>query len=291
MATLLPNLSITLSQRRWACVLDPSLVLSQYGVLLVQSLGAALDLWVARELWHILDNPGFYCQQPDLVVSQTKPGQPPGREPIAQQIAQQKRMQVLKNWELVRAETSPTHLNLFWIGDRPAESFLPDGTHPQLIERWEVLAKLLEERSQQPFSIHDTLVSAFRDTAALAAVLGSAFILTYQPSGETANEPPEICQMLEQWDIPCRQIDSRDAIAVLEREHLLQLVIATGLSKFLWAGLHLVVLHLVVPSAFTSYCNTQYPWTPHSFSQESNPETSPHTTNVWEGAQGFWYRL
>ncbi len=288
MTTLSPNLSITLSQRRWACVLDPSLFLSQYGLLLVQSLGETLELWIARELWHILDNPDFYCKQPKFAMPQTELEQS-----LERQIATHRnRMQMLKNWETVRAKTPLTHLKLFWMGDRPGESFLPDSTDPQLIEHWEALAQSLDERSLQQSLPSNLLTPSFRDTAALAAVLGSAFILTYQPAGdgEQINNPPEICLVLEQWGIPCKQITPLDTIAVMERDNLLQLIISTGLSKFLWAGLHLVVLHLVVPSAFTSYCKNSHPWQNHVLSEQSDP-ASPCFTNVWEGAQGFWYRL
>jgi hypothetical protein len=287
MTILAPNLSITLNQRRWACVLDPSLILSPYGVLLVQSLGEVLELWIARELWHILDNPSFYLTQPEWVMPQTELG----LSPELQTVAQQKRLQVLKRWELLRVQTPPGALNLFWIGDRSADSFLPNGTEPQFIQSWEILARSLDRRLQEQSTSGNMMASAFRDTAALAAVLGSAFILTYQPLGESGkvNTPPEICQVLEQWGIPCRQIDSLDAIAVMERENLLPLMISTGFSKFLWAGLHLIVLHLFVPSAFTTGCKTQRSWVPPSWDDEEIPEAC--LLDCWEGAKGFWYRL
>lgn len=288
MAALSPNRSITPSQQRWACVLDPSLFLSHYGLLLVQSLGETLELWVARELWHILDNPDFYLQQPESIFPHAMLEQ----SPETQAIPHQQVIQMLKNWESVRAETHPASLNLFWIGDRPGESFCPNGTDPQLMERWEALACSLDRQLSQQSMTSDMLAAAVRDTAALAVALGSAFILTYQPTDdhERINPSPEICLVLEQWGIPCQQIDPLDAIAVMERENLLQLMISTGLSKFLWAGLHLVVLHLVVPSAFTSYRKALHPWKIHAFSEESDP-ASPCFANVWEGAQGFWYRL
>jgi hypothetical protein len=123
--------------------------------------------------------------------------------------------------------------------------------------------------------------------------LGSAFILTYQPAESHAspNPPPAICLVLEKWGIPCQQIDPLDAIATLERANLLQLIISTGFSKFLWAGLQLVVLHLVVPSAITYYCKAQHLWMTPSLSQERDPAALPCVPNVWEGAQGFWYRV
>jgi hypothetical protein len=42
-ATLLPDFSINLNQRRWSCVLDPNLALSDYGLLLVKQLGRFLE--------------------------------------------------------------------------------------------------------------------------------------------------------------------------------------------------------------------------------------------------------
>jgi hypothetical protein len=291
MAIPLLRLSIALNQRRWSCVLDPSLFLSQYGLALVQMLGDVLELWITRELWHILDNPSFYLTQPNLVAPQAPVSQAKLKSASdLLSVVQQQRIQVFRGWERFRAETPASHLNLFWVGDRPSESFLPDGTNAHLMEHWEMLARALEERSVHPVVSHDVLASALRDTAALAAVLGSAFILTCQQF-EEANEPPEICQILEQWEVPCRQIDPHDAIAELERENLHQLIISTGFSKFLWAGLHLVVLHLVVPSAFTFQSNTRQLWATHSVSQESDLESLPSITNMWEGAQGFWYCL
>lgn len=288
MVILSPNLSITLSQQRLACVLDPGLVLSHYGLMLVQSLGEVLELWIARELWHILDNFSFYLTQPEWSLSQ------PELEQLSlehQTVAQQKRLQVLKSWELLRLGTPANQLNLFWIGDRLADSFLPNGTDPHLIEHWEVLARSLDRRSLEQCPSSPIMVSAVRDTIALAAVLGSAFILTYQPSnnGEKVDEPPGVCQLLGQWGIPCQQMDALDSIVVMERENLLQLMISTGLSKLLWAGLHLIVLHLFVPSAFSPGSTTQLSCKTPAFIQEESLE--PGLYDCWEEAKGFWYRL
>ena len=42
--------------RNAEAVLDTYLALSTYGLLLAQRLSSELDLWLVRELWHILDN-------------------------------------------------------------------------------------------------------------------------------------------------------------------------------------------------------------------------------------------
>lgn len=287
MTTPAPTLSITLSPRRWACVLDPSLVLSPYGVLFVQALGKVLELWIARELWHILDNPSFYLTQPEWAMTQTEPA----LSPVLQMMAQQHWVQILRSWELLRGQTPLGDLNLFWIGDRPADSFLPTGTGSAMIQSWEVLARSLDQRLPDKSNSCSTLTSAFRDTAALAAVLGSALILAYQPIEENdkMHESPEICQTLAQWGIPCQQIDQLDTIAIMERENLLSFMVSTGFSKFLWAGLHLIVLHLVVPSAWATVYKTQLSPVSLSLNDEEIPEAC--LLDCWQGAKGFWYRL
>jgi hypothetical protein len=285
MDTLSPHGSNPSNQHRSSCVIDPNLLLSPYGLFLVRCLGDLLELWVARELWHILENPEFYCKQGQIVIPQQELEQPPE----SRRVAEQQRIEMLKHWERVRSETPPAQLKLFWLGDRPGESYIPNGTDPQMMERWEAIAQSLDDRSPQS-SRNTGLTVAYRDTAALAAALGSAFILTYQLSDDLNNpSPPELCLILEQWGIPCHRIDPLDAIADLERENLLQLIVATGLSKLLWAGLRLAILHLVVPSTITT-CGKRLPrWTIHTLPENSVPE--PPILNLWEGAQGFWYPL
>jgi hypothetical protein len=285
MATLLPNSLITLSQRRRTCVLDPSLFLSHYGLLVVKSLGEVLELWIARELWHMLDNPSFYLTQSAWNTPQLEWE----RSPESQPIAQQKRSQALRHWELLRSQTPPTDLHLFWIGDRPTESFLPPNTDPHLIQHWETLAQSLEHRTQNPSTTSPILTAALRDTAALAAIVEPAFILCHQPPNTPANTPPEICQILEQWQIPCQQIDPMDTITTQEREQLLQIIIAAGLAKLLWSGLNLIVLHLFVPHAFMINYKTQS----SSANLYCSPEekSAAHLWDYWEGTQGFWYKL
>jgi hypothetical protein len=73
MAAMFPDLSVTISQRRWACVLDPTLTLSRFGLLLVKRLGEVMELWVVRELWHVLDNTQYYLQQPASLLADRTP--------------------------------------------------------------------------------------------------------------------------------------------------------------------------------------------------------------------------
>ncbi len=288
MTTLSHHISLNLNQQRLTCILDPSLALSCYGLPLAKNLSNFLELWVVREFWQILENIHFYKQHPESlqlkIAVETKP--------TVQAANQQELIQALQDWELVRIATVPTKLNLFWIGDKPSESFLPKNADPQLISHWELLARSLDNQLDQHSINHNTLTSAFRDTAALAATLKSAIILTHQPSvKQDQHLPPDICKVLESWGIPCKQIDFDDPIAAIERENLLHLIIQAGLSKFLWAGLNLAVLHLVVPSASHFRFDTKEIQEPQSPGREGYTEKSVLTPNLWQGARGFWYQL
>jgi hypothetical protein len=137
----------------------------------------------------------------------------------------------------------------------------------------------------------EPLTSAFRDAAALAASLGSAFILTYRsPEDLARNLPPTICSSLMSWGVDCQEVEGEDAIASLERDHLRQLLIQAGLAKFLWTGLHLAVLHLVVPNA--TAISPPADWGEEfSLSEWESWQELPEEGNFWEVARGFWYDI
>ena len=275
MTIVSPHISVNLNQHYSTCILDPNLALSPYGLPVTKNLSKFLELWIAREFWRIIDNTNYYQQYPESLQLKTAVLKKNPEELI----------QTLKNWQSLRIATVPTNLNLFWIGDNKSESFLPSNADPQLIYHWESLAYSLDHQLEQHSVTQTTITSAFRDTVALAATLKSAFILTYQsPTKQNKNLSPDICTALESWGISCQQIDSNDSIAAIERENLLHLIIQAGLSKFLWAGLNLVVLHLVVPSASKIQQN-------QSSNIQSDIEESSLSPNLWEGARGFWYQL
>ncbi|MDF5708725.1 MAG: hypothetical protein PUP90_13950 [Nostoc sp. S4] len=65
---LLLKSSSRLCQAQMICIIDPALALSVHGVPLIQQLGEVMELWVVRELWHILDNSNFYLHHPELIT-------------------------------------------------------------------------------------------------------------------------------------------------------------------------------------------------------------------------------
>jgi hypothetical protein len=166
----------TYSQPR-RCVIDPSLILSHYGSLIVENLGKEVELWIGREMWNILKNIDFYLQRPDLIIPQNR---------IYEQISTSE-FQVLdevfwslREWNRVRQNTDLARLGLFWLGDSLQESFLPANRTIEVFKHWEGLAHSLDNYISQPQSPENVLTSAVRDTVALSVCLGSASILTYQ---------------------------------------------------------------------------------------------------------------
>jgi hypothetical protein len=285
MTALFPNLSVTFSQRRWACVLDPTLALSEYGLPLVKQLGEVLDLWVVREFWHILDN-AYFWQQPALTNYEEKKAGTAVQPKLSRQA-----FCTLKEWERLRLETDLGSLNLFWIGDGIGESFLPKNTDTTVVGRWEMLARSLETQLNGQQDPPEPIFSAFRDAAALTAALGSAFVLTYRtPEDIAANLPPAICSSLMSWGVSCQEVEPEDEIAALERDYLHQLLIQAGLAKFFWTGLHLSVLHLVVPHA--TAISPPADWTEEfSLAEWESWQDLPSEGNFWQEAQGFWYEI
>lgn len=265
------------------CVLDLSVLLTPYGLELVKCLGTILELWIARELWHILNATHFYSRysqsNPLLDISAQASLSPFSVEQAA----------ALQNLAFFKMDTTLTHLNLFWIGDCLGESLLPPHTGSRLLERWELLAQALDCYIDQQEKTHDPLTPVWRDTLSLAAVLDAAFILTVQPVGET-QDLPDICRTMKDWGIACREVEPLDAIATLERDNLRQLIVRAGLSKFLWAGLNFAILHLIMPAA--KLCsNTNPVSTDHCANSESNITSSTLTPNPWNNSHGFWYRI
>lgn len=267
------------NNQHWSCTLDPALALSPFGVLLVEKLGKEIEIWLGREFWNILNNIDFYLQQPELVIPKriTSRKIDEGRPVLEETLLS------LRAWERLRRKTDLAGLNLFWLGDSLKESFLPKSRTLEIFGRWEFLAHLLESSSEALESPDSVLSLAFRDTTALAASLGSAFILTYQlPVDLVNNVPPDICQALEDLGIPCQALMPIDPIVMRERNYLRQLMIRAGMAKLLWADLHLAVLHLVVPTAYTFYTVAE----DNSYLKDA--ETDRY---FMENLRGFWYRI
>lgn len=273
------------NQQRPRCVIDPALALSPSGLLLYKNLGEAMELWVVRELWYILDNINLYLQKPELVV----PGINASSKTLSEKrTSLEETLWSLKEWEKVRGATDLSRLNLFWLGDNLRESLLPKDREPEIFSYWEFLARSLDNQIDR-ISTNDVLTLAFRDAVALLASLGSAFILTYQSHKDyEKNLPPDICKALESWNIPCKYLTDKDPVIILEREYLRELITNTGLAKPFWTDMHIVILHLAVPNGLPRI-ELKNDLVTNQLSQEIQyfePENS-----LWTNIEAFWYQL
>src|SRR5262245_58117970 len=242
MSLIFPDLTVTLQQRRWACVLDPALILSPYGLALSR-LGKLVELWVGRELWHMLDNTHFYRQRPSLLIDATM-------RTTDDALASQEALRALLAWERWRLESDQAGLNLFWVGDDPSGSLLPAHVDAGLVWRYETLACALDRRASRIEMPDEVLAPAFRDTAALTVALQTSVILAHSPpAAPSESQIPSLCTALTHWGVPCALLPDHDPLVHVEGDYLRHLLVHAGLAPILWAGLRLAVVHVWMPGA------------------------------------------
>jgi hypothetical protein len=279
---LFPDLSLTLSQRRRPCVLDPGLALSQFGLQLIRHLGELMELWMPREFWHILDNSQFYLEHPEALLQGAANQE---RTPLHWEQDKVELADAVKAWERIRLESHLSGLRIFWIGDGLSESLFPPGADADLLLRYESIAYALDRQ------LADTgpMACMARDTAALAAALGTAFVLTSRTAEDVrAESPPLICSTLSA-SVRCELVMRNDPFAAAERAYLRHLLVYSGTAHLLWSGLNLAVLHFVMPSAPT-FCVTPMPTLTDDPATEL-PIATDFGPNPLNGARAFWYPL
>jgi hypothetical protein len=285
MSMMLPDITVTLQERRWACVLDPALILSPYGLALSR-LGEVVELWVGRELWHILDNTHFYKKHPSFLVDATMCTTDDSLE-------SQEALQALLAWERWRLENDQSGLKLFWVGDDPSGSLLPAHMDTRLIWRYEMLACALDRHVMRTETSNHVLIPAFRDTAALAVALQPSLILARPPlAAQPASHIPPLCTALAQWGMACSPLHENDPFVHVERDYLHHLLVHTGLAPLFWAGLRLAIVHVLVPGASTLWpepCQERFDGMEDL--SEATDAALPTDDCLWQGAQGFWYPL
>jgi hypothetical protein len=285
-----PTLSVALAPRRRACVLDTSLALSPYGLLLAQRLSPEVELWLVRELWRILDNIEAYVDDPDLLLP------PPSVDPDGPAASHGERRAALQRaihqWDIARTERDLAGLNVFWIGDGLADSLLPSGNVPHVVSRFDLLGRALDVRVNDRGDVPggSALSGCVRDAAALAVALApcGAFILTVRTGRREPDEQtsePTLCRMLRHWGIPCSRVDGQHSVHI-ERAYFEPLVSRAGIAELIWAGLDPAVVHVVAPraAAIPTFGVT---------SPATNDELTDDAADaeLWEGAVGFWYPL
>jgi hypothetical protein len=253
------------------CILDPALVLSSYGIRLVQQLGTVLELWIAREFWPFTQQEALWT-----ALDSASPARPPATVRDG-----------AKSWRTLQDHIAPSDLRLYWYGDRLWESHLPAAHPPAAFYQWEALAESLD--SCLPMQSWDS--SLLRDTLALAATLPNGFILTYQPQPE---QPPPLCMLMESAQLPCEKLPDHNALVQLHRQTLQNYLLQTGLAFLLWGNSRLAILQLGVCDAIA---------VPALLTKQYSTKSEMSTTTIgaaagltsllplWLINSGFWYSL
>ena len=275
-------------QRYRSCVLDPSLVLSPHGVAIAASLSSELNVWIARELWHIIDNIELYLHKPELILAETAV--------VTEQSSLVKLRYALKQWANLRNRHDLNHLNLFWLGDSLKESYLPLNQDNSIFQQWEWLASFLDRQINCSSAPKSILTLAFRDSIAMTASISSTFLLTAQfpDTSDTAVKPPEICQTIADWGISCQLVPSSECFLLVEKEHIRQLLTTAGLAKFVWMGISFVVLHAVLPVFSNVYflpTTSVFQRSQKDFTKAEIAHQAAYQSNLWEQSTCFWYPL
>lgn len=293
MSSLPPSLSVTLSAEKRSCVLDAYLALSRFGLLLAKRLGEEFNLWLVRELWHILDNTHTFRMRPELLA--------PDNGSTGEHVD----LEGLLQWEKIRYEKDLAGLKLCWISDQIGDSLLPSGIDPDIFSRYEVLAASLEEMKNRDkndgIPEEKVLEACFRDAAALSVALSQyrSFILTLmRPSGKgekapSSSDEPFLCEFLRKCGIKSRPVALPNQ-ARLEREFIAPILARTGISELMWAGMNPAAVHIFAPRA------TIMPIAIKDNDEEassykdlalSSREKEVATTDWWKDAVCFWYPL
>jgi len=281
-----PDLAVTLSQRRWACVIDPALLLlTPFGPTLVQRLGALTELWIPRSFWRVLDDSETCLRESKRLV-------PAAWLAAVDQDFGAVSRDALRTWERIRARTDLCGLRFRYLDDSLMLSAVPEQREPDLVQRFDQIeAALQRDLGSWPDGSadgHDAWLCAI-DTLALATTLGAAFVLTL---ANRATSQPAPAAALEGFPRipPFQRIDSDRALANLEYEQLARLAVQGGLAPLLWAGLDLAVAHVVAPA--TLQLRTAFDDMLHEEDEELvTLYGGPAGTDLWRHAAVYWYPL
>ena len=238
------TLSITVAAGRPRLVLDTSVVLSDYGPMLARLLGGHAEVWITRELWHLLDNLDVYRDGADESWNEDAPGSTDGPTRRA-----------LHTWDRLRRVKDLGGLACHWVADSVAASLLPPGQDVALVARFEALTAALQRRSARarPKTPGRAIgAGGARDVAALAAALGDATVLCLRrtplaSAADAQRELPALVRELAHFRLPALNVSDDDPLVQISRAHLVTLLERAGASVALWSGLALQAVRVAAP--------------------------------------------
>ncbi len=259
------DLLVQVTSRRPIYLADPMLCLSPSGASLIGALVRHADIWLAAEVLGIIEGAALYQREPELL----------GIEARHWEAARQ----ALPRLSHLRDDAEKFH----WIRDSVRDSCLPPGTDARLVGSWEAAAQALDGRVYKAEGNGLPVVAAWRDIAALAAVLPGAVVLCLRDEPGPAGRPPALCRRLDHWGVPCRHIPVENPLVASECRRLLHTIATAGAGMYLWSGLRLAALHVMMPADLRAPNGHT-----HGAGECRHQRRAPCP---WDGAQAFWYDI
>lgn len=281
------ELSVHVGSRTWRCVLDPHLCLTRIGAAFVCELVHYAQVWIGAGALNIFDDWMLLEEQPASLMW-TADGIPDAEE----------LRDALRTWRWFRDSHGHFGGRLCWVRDAVRESSLPEDADESLVPRWEAMAEALDQRLSHAEEHRGPMVAATRDAAALATLVPSAVLFGLgrrrgDLRGASSDDPrgdPPLCHYLKSWNLPCRRLDVLDDLVVLERNLLLKTLVEAGLSRFLWGGLPLVVVHILAPGHRRLAVGQDFAGGGDDIDFLEGEQPRP-IRGPWEDAHAFWYDL
>lgn len=258
------DLSLSVSQRKLPCVLDPTLALGHgQGPELASRLVRVMEPWLTRSFWQLID-------ASDL-ISRDPPGQETG-------VRAQPDADALATWIGWRDRTDAGSWTFRWIGDNFAESQLQDAAEADVVDRYENLSEALSRRCASDWTDcsgwvggFDPLVVAL-DALTLSATLNGALLLSL-PAPRGATEPWPV-QALRRLQIETTHLDPmpEQSLFAAERTWVRQALATAGVVTLLQSLPPLAVVHVAIDSA-------------------SGGDRKQSGIDPWAAARAWWYSV
>lgn len=287
---LVPDISLSVSQRRPVCVIDPALALaSREAPLTVLRLAKLFELWVPRAFWQILDASDFIEQQP--LNSATKRTGSAVHEYSQEQFREY--CDTIKIWQSLRSRRDTTGLGLRWLGDKLEESSLGSETDWEAIQRYEALAEsMMGSESEADGFSPVSLEYATADALILAAALGSRFVIAL--AGANNDSGPMCCQTILSGKIPIKCINSTDSSTLIkrEREQIRDLLAWGGAAMWSVKGASIAIVQVVAPMIWEKSLSDKEPIMSMDLAlsnESSGAGVAIACHDYWKHATVFWY--
>jgi hypothetical protein len=260
-----PDWSVSVRQRRAACVLDPALLLCYAsGPALALGLTRVVEPWLTRSFWQLID-------ASELLLGLRHDGT---AAPFVGVHWLRPSAAALRDWIALRDNTDAGSWPLRWVGDCLAESQVQGDAQPDVLDRYEQFSEALGSRAAHDGAHRvgggfDALTAGL-DAASLSATLGGAMLLG--PAGDVAGPWP--AQALRQAGLEAQRLDPlpADSIFAAERAMLRHSMAAAGLSALVECLPPLAVLHVRVDD-------------------DAEHADGVDDGDPWSAARAWWYRF